>query len=117
MRTPHQRSNDNYAKRLRAEGSAAEPTRPSLEALIAELDKHGLAAVPKEPTREMLEIIWRRKWPEDFNAGKRAQLKHGLTRVPPKTEAEMAWGQYERLLEAAIRAGQRAQSRDEDPPA
>jgi hypothetical protein len=61
----------------------------------------GKVLVPVEPTPEMLHIIFRSEWPEDWEAGKEAQIRLGIEVVYPKTEIEIAYGQYKRLIKAA----------------
>jgi hypothetical protein len=62
----------------------------------------GWALVPVEPTPQMLACIVRKRYPEDWEAGKRLQMRQrGENRVPFKQEYEMAAGQYERMLAAA----------------
>lgn len=54
--------------------------------------------VPKVLTREIVDVIARDIWPDDYNAGKKVQRAVGLHVVPPKTEHETACGQYLRAL-------------------
>lgn len=63
----------------------------------------GYVLMPKTPTKEMLEVIYNGKWPEDWEAGKLVQREKGLNVVPPVTELEIACGQYLRLLELGER--------------
>ncbi len=53
--------------------------------------------LPEIPTKEMLAVIVRSNYPEDFEAGKEAQRKYGLDIIPPVAEYEIACGQYKRL--------------------
>ncbi|SDQ98449.1 hypothetical protein SAMN05519103_00307 [Rhizobiales bacterium GAS113] len=71
-----------------------------LEAL-AEWTPPGWKLVPVEPTKEMLLVMADAKWPEDWEAGKRAQIRLGFDVIAPECQTEVAWGQYERLLSVA----------------
>jgi hypothetical protein len=55
--------------------------------------------MPVIPTQEMLQVITRSQWPEDWEKGKEFQRENGLDIVPPVSEFECAFGQYQRLLE------------------
>jgi hypothetical protein len=72
---------------------------------VAPAAPDGWQLVPIEPTKEMLYSLVIKEWPEDWSAGKDAQMRLGLDVIPPKTEYECAYGEYKRLLAAAPGAG------------
>lgn len=55
--------------------------------------------LPDVPTKEMLGVVARSRFPEDWEVGKRGQTEHGLDVVPPVCEYEIAYGQYKRLCQ------------------
>lgn len=57
------------------------------------------AKMPLVPSKQMLAVIARGEFPEDWERGKRAQNALSSREIPFKTEYEIAYGQYERLLE------------------
>lgn len=76
---------------------AAEDDKSELNNLVI---PDGYLLIPIKPTFELLKALAIKRWPADWEEGKKLQMEEGCKLVPPNAEMESAVGRYNRLIRA-----------------